>query len=358
MSFDDSSLTDSEGQITATAAGNISYEEGMDGTGLHIPSTRGAYVDLGGDERMNGDSTFTMNFWINARSTSGDAAVISNKNWGSGGNPGWYVGFRLSNLSSIGVNASDGSRRIDFDGSAGFQDNWKMVTIMFDREENVSRIFIDGNESMYYDLSSITGSMATDYSVKIGSDGTGNYGSRAEFTLDSLQMWDRALTDEEILAIYGTAVYEEDTTDYAVKLQELIDQSEALLAEYEAGAEGVYYNEETAVRLKEQAEAAKGAQTTEEQQIFCGELSYLIEKMEMERQWTTIDKSGFTVAECDSWHGDHGEGDYGTSRLYAPEKAIDSNNSTAWHTSWTAGEDGTALYKFPHSIIIEMIWKH
>ena len=354
MSFDDSSLTDSEGQITATAAGNISYAEGMDGTGLHIPSTRGAYVDLGGDERMNGDSTFTMNFWINARSTSGDAAVISNKNWGSGGNPGWYVGFRLSNLSSIGVNASDGSRRIDFDGSAGFQDNWKMVTIMFDREENVSRIFIDGNESMYYDLSSITGSMATDYSVKIGSDGTGNYGSRAEFTLDSLQMWDRALTDEEILAIYGTAVYEEDTTDYAEKLQELIEQAEALLAEYEAGAEGVYYNEETAVRLKEQAEAAKGAQTTEEQQIFCGELSYLIEKMEMERQWTTIDKSGFTVAECDSWHGDHGEGDYGTSRLYAPEKAIDSNNSTAWHTSWTAGEDGTALYKFPHSIIIDM----
>ena len=354
MSFDDSSLTDSEGQITATAAGNISYAEGMDGTGLHIPSTRGAYVDLGGDERMNGDSTFTMNFWINARSTSGDAAVISNKNWGSGGNPGWYVGFRLSNLSSIGVNASDGSRRIDFDGSAGFQDNWKMVTIMFDREENVSRIFIDGNESMYYDLSSITGSMATDYSVKIGSDGTGNYGSRAEFTLDSLQMWDRALTDEEILAIYGTAVYEEDTTDYAEKLQELIEQAEALLAEYEAGAEGVYYNEETAVRLKEQAEAAKGAQTTEEQQIFCGELSYLIEKMEMERQWTTIDKSGFTVAECDSWHGDHGEGNYGTSRLYAPEKAIDSNNSTAWHTSWTAGEDGTALYKFPHSIIIDM----
>ena len=30
------------------------------------------------------------------------------------------------------------------------------------------------------------------------------------------------------------------------------------------------------------------------------------------------------MAECDSWHGDHGEGDYGTSRLYAPEKAIDS----------------------------------
>lgn len=60
------------------------------------------------------------------------------------------------------------------------------------------------------------------------------------------------------------------------------------------------------------------------------------------------------MAECDSWHGDHGEGDYGTSRLYAPEKAIDSNNNTAWHTSWTTGEDGTALYKFPHSIIIDM----
>lgn len=354
MDFDDSSLADSEGQIEAVAAGSVSYAEGMEGTGLHIPSERGAYVDLGTDERMNGDSTFTMNFWINAESTSGDASIISNKNWGSGGNPGWYVGFRLSNLSSIGVNASDGSRRIDFDGSSGFQDHWKMLTVVFDREANVSRIYIDGNESMYYDLSSITGSMATEYSVKIGSDGTGNYGSRAEFTIDSLQMWDRALTSDEILAVYGTAVYEEDNTYYAAKLQELIVQAEVLLAEYEAGVEGVYYNAETAARLEEQVNAAKKAQTEEEQQIFCGELSYLIEKMRMERQWTTIDKTGFTVAECDSWHGDHGEGDYGTTRLYAPEKAIDGSSSTAWHTSWTTAEDGSALYKFPHSIIIDM----
>ena len=354
INFNNQDLTDSEEQITAKVQGNVNYEEGIDGAALHIPASDGGYVDLGNNEKMSGNSDLTLNFWINSKRTNSDAPIISNKNWGRGGNPGWYVGYRLGYLTSVGVNISDGSTRIDFDGYASFENNWKMVSVIFDKTTSMSKIYIDGIENSSRDLSGIENSIATDYSVKIGSDGTGSYGSRADFSIDNLQMWNRVLNPEEILAIYGTVIYEEDTTDYAEKLNGLIVEAEAILSEYETGAEGIYYNEETALHLREQVEAAKKAQTKEEQQIFCGELSYLIEKMQAEKEWCTISKTGFSVVDCDSWHGDHGESDYGESRLYAPEKAIDENSSTAWHTNWSVADDGSALFKFPHSIIIDM----
>ncbi len=353
MNFDNSDLTDSEGKITAKSSGSVTFEDGFKGKAIHIASGSKNYVDLGKNDAMNLDEndSLTMNFWIYSNSANGDSSIISNKNWSSGGNPGWYVGFRLSNLNSVGVNAADGSTRIDYDGYDSFAGNWKMVTVTFDRTEQVTKIYIDGKESANKDLSSI-GSMQTDYSVKIGSDGTGNYRC-PDFLMDNLQMWNRALTDDEILAIYGTAVYEEDTTDYDAKLNELISQAESMLEEYETAQQGFTYDEEIAARLKEQVEQANTAQTTEEKQVFCAEIAYLMERLESSRQWTFLDKSAFTVAECDSWHGDHGEGDYGESRLYAPEKAIDGNTSTAWHTNWT-NSNGEAAYPFPHSIIIDL----
>lgn len=354
MSFDNSDLTDSEGQVQGEAAGNVTYEEGMKGKAAHVPAGNRNYISLGQNPNMNLENggSLTINFWVKSKSTSGDAAVISNKNWNSGKNQGWYVGYRLSNLNSIGVNAADGSNRIDFDGYSGFSSNWKMVTILFDRENKVSKIYIDGRESSQKDMSAI-GELSTDYPVKIGVDGNGGNGN-ADFLMDELQMWGRALTDEEIFAMYGTMVYEEDTTDYGEKLQELLEEAEIVIAEYESGIEGVYFDEKTAVRLYDEIAVAKNAQTKEEMQISCAELSYLIEKMRTESTWNAIDKSGFTVEACDSWHGDHDENDYGTTRLYAPEQAIDGNNSTAWHTNWSAGDDGAAAYPFPHYIIIDM----
>ncbi|MGI6737546.1 MAG: LamG-like jellyroll fold domain-containing protein [Anaerovoracaceae bacterium] len=353
MDFDNEDLKDSANQINASANGNITYTDGIKGRGVHIPSGNENYVSLGKDDRMSGDSNLTMNFWINSASVSSDAAIISNKNWYSGGNDGWYVGFRLSSLDSVGFNAAASGTRMDFDASASFKDKWKMVTVSIDRDTKKVTIYIDGAESSAStNLSMIDGSFNAGLPVNIGVDGAAGNGG-ADFVMDGLQMWNRVLTADEIKAIYDVTTYHEDTTNYAEKLAGLIKDAESLLAKYNEGGEnGITYSKKAAENLKKALDEAEKAQTKEEQQDACGELAYRIEKMNASMKVTTMKNADFSVACCDSWHGDHGEGDYGESRLYAPEKAIDDENGTAWHTNWSSDANG-AIYKFPHTIIID-----
>ena len=356
MNFDKSDLTDAAGTVTgATKAGNVTFVDGMEGQGkaVHLAAGNGTYLDLGKVSKasLGEGNSLTMSFWLNAESTSGDATIISDKNWNSGGNKGWYVGFRLSDLNSVGVNASDGTTRLDFDGSASLKNNWHLVTVAFDRTQQKVFIYLDGKLSATSDKLGQLGDMATGLPVRIGTDGNGGNGNAA-FTIDGLQMWDRALTADEILSMYGAATYKPDTTDWDAKLKEAVDGANKMLAEVGKDP-AITYDETLVARLRTALDAAKKASTTEDKQVATAELLYVTGRVQESQHVTYLDKSGFKVVATDSWHGDHNESDYGTGRTYAPEKAIDSNNGTAWHTNWT-NDGGTATYPLPHFIVIDL----
>ena len=56
------------------------------------------------------DKDFSIEFWMKTTSTSGDDAIISDKNWNSGNNKGWVVAMQSGKLV---FNIGSGSNRID-----------------------------------------------------------------------------------------------------------------------------------------------------------------------------------------------------------------------------------------------------
>ena len=86
-------------------------------------------------------NSFSVSFWERT-ATSGDGALMGNKDWTSGANVGWVI----SSLDpkNLNYNAVGGTRR-DVDLNPPFSDgNWHLVTVTFDRAANRVTSYMDG----------------------------------------------------------------------------------------------------------------------------------------------------------------------------------------------------------------------
>ena len=102
-----------------------------------------------------GTDNFTVSFWVKIDANigvAGDPVIIGNKDWDSGGNPGFQIGLDGADDPSAHhwtVNVADGiGGRLDWDAddnnTPNLKDgNWHFVAVAFDRPSTMN-VYFDG----------------------------------------------------------------------------------------------------------------------------------------------------------------------------------------------------------------------
>jgi hypothetical protein len=166
------------------------------------------YVTLGYPPDLQfGSGDFSVAFWINYSNQSSDPTFISNKDWDSSSNIGWGVfaqGGGNFRVNATGTPGGSGNRLSTTSTPVIRDGTWHHVVVSFWRGQ-VASTYVDGvlvNTTPF----TITGSVDTldqGFAVNIGEDGTGDYPGPIEALIDEVQLWRRALTAQDVGAMYA-----------------------------------------------------------------------------------------------------------------------------------------------------------
>jgi hypothetical protein len=217
----DGNFNDSSGRGN-NAAGGVSgtptFVAGRVGTqAMHIDADP-SYATLGAPPDLNfGTSTdFSISFWARLVTWGGgsvDPSFVGNKDWNSGGNPGYVIFTGSGGHVGLNLAGAPGGRKdlATADGVFGTStagDNvWHHVTITMDRDGNATA-YVDGTKQTedVVNLAASQNNLDTPvgFATNIGQDGTGSYGpkfSNADF--DDVGIWRRVLSVQEVASIYS-----------------------------------------------------------------------------------------------------------------------------------------------------------
>ncbi|GAA3554414.1 LamG domain-containing protein [Snuella lapsa] len=137
----------------------------------------------------------SIGFWVNTTSTVSDPAMVSDKNWGSGGNDGFVFAFTGGNWK---FNYAGAGSRIDLNGGVINDGNWHFLMATIDRNGDVT-IYQDGVAQGNTDISPLAGvTIDSGLPIRLGQDGTGNYGIWFEGQIGNLFVYDYVLSPEEV----------------------------------------------------------------------------------------------------------------------------------------------------------------
>ena len=192
---------------TGGATSGARYRTGIIGSAATFANTAtGGQPDdwaitLGNLEWVYSNS-FSVSLWERT-ATSGDGALMGNKDWTSGANTGWVI----SSLDSKNINYAGlwGLRR-DVELNPPFSDdNWHLVTLTFDRAANCVTTYMDGLAVNVSDISpSGSASLNGGFNTLVGSSGNGTYSGTAD--IDDLGVWTRVVTAQEVAGIFGAGL--------------------------------------------------------------------------------------------------------------------------------------------------------
>lgn len=190
--FDDD-LLDSSGNSYdgADSGGSVSYVDGVVGGAASLDGVSD-WISLPNVNDFNfGTSDFTLTFWYRVSGDqSGEPAVITNKDWTSGGNVGWVVSSNYgpgSNGDDLSINFSDGAVRADASQAMDVAfDTWHFVAIRIERGEKMSLLRSSGGSwSLQEDsIASVVGSVDSGLSILIGA--SHGYTAKTKMDIDDL----------------------------------------------------------------------------------------------------------------------------------------------------------------------------
>ena len=146
-----------------------------------------------GDAGNFGTSSFTANLWINSTQNRSSGANMIRTDGGTGG-AGWFV--RFVNFGRIEIWTSG----IGYTSPDTYNDgNWHMVTFVRDAENSEGKLYVDGVYiGGFTGLANVSNLYQTHY---LGSYGGGEF---YEGKMDDVRLYDKALTEAEISALYTT----------------------------------------------------------------------------------------------------------------------------------------------------------
>lgn len=298
MKFENSLEDEADADSQNVSSGNISYEDGVYGsTAVRVPA--GASIDLGARTELDSlgtDKSATYSFWYKLYGMKTDQMIFGNKDWENAVNPGmaFAIGYNDSDETHVSGSVGDGkswddgteTKYTSYEGLK--QGEWNLLTLKADRTEKTLTTYVNGQVCETAELpDGLTLSSGMNY--HIGCDGNGSY-SGLDFAMDNLRVWNRALSDEEILAIYGTEYPDRDDTDYGAQLEDTLKEAHRIVESAESGKEGIYhvsYDAGRIERLKEKlAEAEDGLEEADSDEIavFVSDLQYLIEQAEASKE--------------------------------------------------------------------------
>ena len=136
------------------------------------------------------DLDFTVECRVKT-SLAADVAILGNKDWNSGGNPGFVFSFRFANGPEWKINIGDGSNRVDVNTGGPVADNeWHHLAATFDRDGLV-RMYEDGQLIDSASISSI-GTIDTGAPFMIGADINGGYDYHG--AIEEVRLWSGIVT--------------------------------------------------------------------------------------------------------------------------------------------------------------------
>ncbi len=150
---------------------------------------------------LQGMNKFTMEMWIKAGANSSDPSIMGDKNWDSGGNPGFII---CRSGSSWKINfANEKSERYDIGSTRSIEDgNWHHLAVTFDKT-NECIVYQDGvkmaESKLIYKAED---KMASPFNyICLGQEGTGSYGGGAPNwagSFNEVRIWTAVLSEETI----------------------------------------------------------------------------------------------------------------------------------------------------------------
>ena len=206
-SFDDNVEDLSGNGNHGNIVGNVSYVDGIKGKAVHIINSNGStsakaeqYIDFGNKIKLT-DQDFSLSFWYQSdNGVSNGGAMISNKDFNSGGNAGFNIGDFNTGLR---VNfTAQGSSRRDVYNFAPIDGIWHYVVINFDRDGYIET-FVDNLAAGKTDISSDAGKSIDVANFVVGADGYFKNGLDDAY-LDELKVYSRLMSKDEIKAEYDT----------------------------------------------------------------------------------------------------------------------------------------------------------
>ena len=236
-SFDNANAEDSSGNgNNGTITGDVEFVDGVSGKAVRISNpediagkntTAEQYIDFGApDELQFGTGDFTVMFWYQSDGTlPGEGAVVSNKDWSTGSNPGFAIGDMKQGMT-LNFRAQDSSGRLDTSryGGATEAGVWHHIAAVFNRTGNMT-LYVDGAAAASQSISAQAGKSIDVTSFVVGADGKHQCGVQDSY-IDELKVYKKALTADEI-------------ADYTAPfvLQNKLDEYEALIESSSASDE-------------------------------------------------------------------------------------------------------------------------
>ncbi len=256
VNFDAENASDmSEFQNDGEIFGNPEFVDGVQGKAIHLKNSEKVsamgveaeqYVNFGKpDELQFGTDDFTVMFWYKSDGDDPEeVAVVSNKDWNSGGNPGFAIGD-MRNGMTLNFCANEADRRLDTGryGGATEKDRWHHIAAVFNRTGNMT-LYVDGKNADSTSISEQVGKTIDVADFVLGADGLGHYGVKDSY-IDELKVYRTALTQEEIqnynapFVLKNTIEEYEKLAEESTASQEKIDAFKKALADIKAQAEGV-----------------------------------------------------------------------------------------------------------------------
>lgn len=163
-----------------------------------------SYIDLGTptDLLFGSGTSFSVGLWVKlaAAAVPADVPFIGTE-IGAANNPGWFVGpsfeaggwqWNLNdNTNNMGMNGPDNTIN---DGT------WHNYIVTVDRSTSVAKTYLDGILVGTRSIAGL-GSLDVGGAVTIGQDPSHTYAEAAQYSLDDIGIWRRALTPLEVANI-------------------------------------------------------------------------------------------------------------------------------------------------------------
>ena len=140
----------------------------------------------------------TQDFTIECRvrtNTAGDVAIIGDKDWNSGSNPGFVFSFKYPAGPEWKVNIGDGTNRADIDVGGMIADNqWHTLSVSFDRD-GYMKMYEDGVLLDSADISSV-GDITTNAGLFFGTDINQTYAFNG--SISEVRVWNSLISGQNI----------------------------------------------------------------------------------------------------------------------------------------------------------------
>ena len=185
------------------ASGTVAWKSSVSDLGQALDTSNGyvSVAKVGDDLQLNTDD-MSISFWYKASNPGTWSAVLGDKDWNSGGNPGYVIVQGQGQFyTSYAANGQTRQENIvSGTGSKVYDGDWHLITMVLDRD-NANMLYVDGDKIASCSIASTAGvKVTTTHPFNIGADGVGNY--RISSLIDDVKVYKAVLGEDQIQAEY------------------------------------------------------------------------------------------------------------------------------------------------------------